>query len=189
MVNGLNDIISRLMGLFQWWIVVAPWERAIRVRSGKAIRVLGPGLHFRIPGLDRFFVQGIRQQLINAPTQAITEPGGQTVTISGGLSYCIDDISKLYDTLGEAEDVIQLEVMALIARYVSTHKITDGYIEALENNVNSYLELDDYGLADYEYRVTDFCCVRTYRLIQSYPKDYTMGGLTTKAETKPGVNP
>ena len=172
MTTSISQIISQIMSWFQWWIVIAPWELAIRVRSGKTVNVLQPGIHFRIPGFDRFFVQGTRKRYINTPTQAVTTADKKTLTISGGTSYVIDDIGKLYSTLSDAEDVISIETMSLVSKYVSAHSSDEISPDSIESFVNEQLKLDRYGLGDVAFRVTDYVSVRTYRFITTNPKDY-----------------
>lgn len=183
MLNGLNDLLSQILNLFQWWIVIAPWETAIRVRRGKNISVLKSGVHFRIPSLDRFFVQGTRKRYMNTPTQTVTTKDGHAVTVSGGTAYSIADMALLYDTLRDAEDVIQIETLALVAQYIAGHTLDASRPEMIQQYVNDNLKLERYGLEAAGFLITDFVCVRTYRIINSNPKDWGSGQrLTTETE-------
>lgn len=183
MITGINDLISQILTLFQWWIVIAPWEGAIRVRRGKKIKVLQPGMHFRIPALDRFFVQGTRKRYMNTPTQTVTTYDGQALTVSGGTAYSIVDIGALYDTLRDAEDVIQIETLSLVAQYVASHTLEESRPEAIQSYVNANLKLERYGLGEASFLITDFVCVKTYRIINSNPKDWgSQGALNTQTE-------
>jgi hypothetical protein len=189
MITSFNQLISQVLSLFQWWIVIAPWEMAIRVRRGRKITVLSPGMHFRIPALDRFFVQRVRKRYLNTPTQTVTTRDGKAITISGGTSYSVCDVGLLYNTLSDPEDVIQVETMGLIAQYVVTHDMVDVTPETIKGYVDAHLDLGRYGLGGVELVITDFVCVRTYRIINSNPKEWNSGpGLTTQAETKIGVS-
>lgn len=183
MITGINDLISQILNLFQWWIVIAPWEGAIRVRRGKSIKVLSPGMHFRIPSLDRFFVQGTRKRYMNTPTQTVTTSDGHAITVSGGTAYSIMDIGLLYNTLRDAEDVIQIETLAKVAQFVASHTLAESRPEAIQEYVNEHLNLERYGLGDTSFLITDFVCVKTYRIINSNPKDWgSQGALNTQAE-------
>lgn len=179
---NISNIFSTIFSLFQWWIVIAPWELGIRVRSGKKGSLLHAGIHFRIPGIDRFFVQGTRKRYANTPTQTITTSDGKTVTTSGGMSYSISDIELLYDTLGDAQDVIEIETMALVQKFISTHKFDEIITEDMERYINSNVGFEKYGLKDCEFKITDFVCVKTYRLINTNPKDYTTSYINTIQE-------
>jgi regulator of protease activity HflC (stomatin/prohibitin superfamily) len=187
MFSGINDLLSQIVNLFQWWVVIAPWERAIRVRRGKKITVLGPGLHLRIPSLDRFFVQATRKRYMNTPTQAVTTLDGKAITISGGTSYTIEDIGALYNILTDAQDVIQVETMARVAEFIATHNMVDVTPESVQQYVNANLNFEHYGLGGIKFLITDFVAVRTYRIIQSNPKDWGDNqALNTNSETAKG---
>lgn len=184
MLTGFNELISQVLGMFQWWIVIAPWEMAIRVRRGHKTTVLGPGMHFRIPALDRFFVQRVRKRYMNTPTQTVTSKDRQAITISGGTAYEITDIGKLYNTLSDPEDVIQIETLTLVAGYISAYRLEDLTINDIQTYVTKELDLEIYGLGNTSFLVTDFFCVKTYRLIQGGPKerDYDTKKLSTELE-------
>jgi hypothetical protein len=188
MLNGFNEIITQIVSLFQWWIVIAPWESAIRVRRGKKISVLAPGIHFRIPALDRFFVQNTRKRYMNTPTQTATSKDGKAVTVSGGTAYSIVNIAKLYDSLSDPEDVIQIETLSLVAQYIADNDFSEVRPENIQRFVDSRLNLEQYGLGGVTFLITDFVCVKTFRLIQSNPKDWSSNGavLSVKQERLPG---
>lgn len=179
MLSGLSDILNQIVNLFQWWIVIAPWEGAIRVRRGNKIKVLGPGIHMRVPALDRFFVQTMRKRYMNTPTQTVTTLDRQAVTVSGGTAYKISDIGALYNSLSAAEDVIQIETMALVTEYIATRYISDITPDKIQNYVGANLRLERYGLTDVEFCVTDFVVVKTYRIINSNPKDWSSSAALT----------
>lgn len=189
-MSGFNQFVSQLLTWFQWWVVIAPWEMAIRVRHGNKIYVLSPGVHLRIPGLDRFFIQRIRKRYMTTPTQTVTTLDKQAITVSGGTAYNIADIGKLYNTLSDAEDVIQIETLACIAQYISSRNLIDITLSGLQDYVTQCLKLDQYGLGDISFCITDFVCVKTYRLIQASPKDWSSGqSLNTQLEKIMGAPP
>lgn len=183
MQNGLNEVISQILNLLQWWIVIAPWEAAIRVRRGRNITTLKPGMHFRIPTLDRFFIQRTRKRYMTTPTQTVTTKDRQAVTVSGGTAYSIVDIGTLYNTLSDPEDVIQTETLALVTQYIAAHSLEEITPNSIQNHVSQNLDLNKYGLGDVSFLITDFVCVKTYRIINSNPKDWGSGqALNTQNE-------
>lgn len=173
---GLQEFFRGLAGLLRWWVVVAPWEQAVRVRLGKHVRVLGAGIYWRIPGVDRIYRQSIRRRFSSVPTQTVTTKDGRAVTVSGALGYRIEDIGKLYDTLHHAEDTVQTEAAALVARFVRDCALAECTPGAVEESVTKALDLSRYGIGGVEFAITDFVAVRTYRLIQGEPKNYSHDG-------------
>lgn len=182
----LENIFAGLGNMLKWWVVIAPWEQAIRVRGGKKITTLGPGIRLRIPGLDRFFVQSTRKRYMHTPPQNVTTKDGKALTISGGTSYIVRDIGILYNTLSEAEDVIVTETQALIAAYVTQNSLEECSIGGLQEYVSGRLHLGRYGLGDVNFYVTDFVAVKTFRVITGGPRDSSIsfGSLNTSSEVE-----
>lgn len=179
----ISELFQNIASVFRWWIVIAPWEQAIRVRHGSKVNLLGPGIHLRIPGLDRFFVQSVRLRYMSTPTQAVMTLDGEAITVSGGTSYSIGDIGVLYNTMQSAEDVIPTETMALVAEYITTHNLKDCKLASIQEFVTGKLSLEKYGLKDISFFVTDLVAVKTFRIINTGPKDWLhAGGLDTNAE-------
>lgn len=182
-MSSIRELFRELGGLFRWWVVVAPWEQAVRVRMGKHVCVLDAGVHLRVPFVDRVFRQSVRRRFSSIPTQTVTTRDGRTVTVSGTMGYAIADIGKLYNTLHHAEDTITSEGQGLISRFIARSDFADCLPAAIEVHVTEHLDLKRYGLAGMEFFVTDFAAVRTYRLIQGEPKDWSHGdSLTTNLE-------
>ena len=64
-MEWLSTIVRSLWRPFQWWVVVAQWELGLRIRLGKKTKALNPGIHFRIPFLDRIYIQSARLRTIS----------------------------------------------------------------------------------------------------------------------------
>jgi len=98
-MGSIKEILDYISKAFTWWIAVQPWEQGLRIRMGKHEKLLKPGLHFRIPVIDKVYVQTDRLRMVNIPVQTLTTKDAKTVTITTAFSYSICDISKLYHTL------------------------------------------------------------------------------------------
>lgn len=166
-MNALAGIFQGLKNALQWWVVVAPWESAIRVRRGKSIRVLEAGMHLRIPLVDRFFVQSTRLRICDLPIQTLTTRDSATITLKGQLAYRIFDIGLLYDTLHAAEGTLQNAAQAEIATdVVNSDRKACGPNE-IAHRVTATLtgKLAAYGINETQVTITDYAQVKTYRLI------------------------
>lgn len=175
MMEPIRELFRQFGNLFRWWYVVAPWEQSVRVRMGTRVQVLGAGVHVRIPFADRVFRQSTRRRFIPVTTQTVTTTDGKAVTVSGALAYEIHDIGKLYDTLHDAQDTLEAEAAAAVARYIAGRSISALRPAGIETHVVESMDLTRYGLRGAEFAVTDFAAVRTYRLLQSQPKDWSHG--------------
>jgi membrane protease subunit HflC len=160
--------LSQLCGWFHqlnFLFVIAPWEQALRIRLGKTAAMLGPGLHFKVPFLDKVFVQGVRLRTINDGTQTITTQDGKSLTLSVVVSYAIEDISKLYLSLSRPEVTLLNTVQGTIAEVVSQTSSAELTTDKLRAQVIERMAVGDWGLGQFDVKVTNFVYVRALRLI------------------------
>lgn len=167
-MNYIKDTLDYLSKLFQWWIIIQPWERGIRTRFGNRLLVLCPGTHFRIPFFDTVYIQTIRMRVVSMPPQTITTKDGKTITVVCAAGYSISDVYKLYNTLYQPEATICNLVQGEISEYVALHDLIDCKPREIEEHVFSNLNINDQGIK-YEYvKMVGYAVVKTYRLIQDH---------------------
>lgn len=117
--------------IFQSWAIVAPWELALRVRLGRHVRQLQPGVHLRIPFVDTVHKQSVRLRVTNLRTQTVVTKDGRPLTLAGTLGYAVADIERLYQTLHHAEDTIEniaQQALAGIAEESDSANISPGWL-------------------------------------------------------------
>ena len=171
----LRDIGSFLSKIFTWWVIVTPWEKAIRLRMGKYKTVLGTGIHLKVPVIDIIIQRNMRMRVCALSVQTMTTRDNKTLTLAGTVGYSIENLELLYDTLHHAEDTIQNLVMSAIAQYIHTHDAVNCSPEKVEDSTSQSVDLAKYGLNNVRVRITDFAFVRTYRLIKDEQR-YPAGG-------------
>ena len=183
-MHWLNTLFSKLGQLFNWWFVVVPWERAVRVRLGKRMSVIGPGIHLQIPFIDRVYVQNVRQRVSATTSQALTTRDGVTITIQAAFRFKIIDILKLYDSLHQVNSTICQEIEGHFSEYIITHDASECTPELVLAYVTGMTDLEQYGLECVEVFLTDFVRVKTYRLIQGGLDRYTSASISTDYERR-----
>lgn len=190
-MDAIQRLIAALSRFFQCLYVVQPWEQGVRVRAGKGVVLHGPGVHFIIPFVDQVYVQNTRLRMMHTSTQTLSTADGRPLTLAGSIRYRIDDVLKLYLTLHQAESTVKQELQARIAEFVITHSLTECRAQAIQDAVNSSMDLGRYGLAEVEFYLTDCVHVRTYRLISDSMQQYSYGGsldtCTAKTPSQAGV--
>lgn len=160
-----SDIVARVEGLLRWWVTISPWERGLRVRAGKNVKSLGPGIHAAIPGLDVVHRQTIRLRTLDLGVQNLTTTDRKTLTLSGTVRFRVASLRQLYDSLHHPDETVIDLTMGAIADYVSTHssdEITPASVQAAASEAT---RLERYGLGDVGVSLTDFAYARTYRVI------------------------
>lgn len=172
---ALKELLRSLLQIFHWWIVISPWDRAVRARLGKYVRVLGPGVHLKIPWADRIYTQAIRRRVSVISIQTLTTLDHKTVTLAGSLGYIITDLLRLYQTLHDAEDTLAVEVQGLIADFVARRNLAECAPGMIQYYVLQNLNLGRYGLGNVEFHIVQFAVVKTFRLIKDDIRDYKHG--------------
>lgn len=164
-MNALQNVLQFVSYLFRWWFSVMPWEQGVRVRAGKQTRVYGPGIHFVVPFVDRVFVQNTRMRLSPVPAQTISTADGKTLTLCGSLSYRIESILTMYQTLHQAEETLGQQVVSFVLEYVASRDLKDCTPHKITDAITEQLDLERYGLKDGAFILTDLAVVRSYRVI------------------------
>jgi hypothetical protein len=166
----MNQIMEFLRQLLTWlspFVIVAPWEQAIRVRAGKHLMILPAGIHLKLPVVDCIYVQSVRLRVSLLDRQTVSTSDGQTLTFIGALGFEIKSIQKLYERVHHAEDTVKNLAMASLALYVSQRTKAQCDLSSLVEHVAEELTttLGTFGLGNLTVCITDFAAVRTYRLV------------------------
>lgn len=181
-MGAIVNLIRSFWRLFIWAFVVLPWEEALRVRLGKHRKLYKAGIHFRIPYLDRIYIQTIRLRYSFLPLQTVTSSDGQTFSVSGQLGYEVANLGLLYDTLHHAEGAVCAMAQGEIARYVQTHPMRECEPESVRAAVRRSLSLTAYGLIVRGLELTTFARVKTYRLLSDQHYNMSSDALSTSHE-------
>lgn len=167
--------------MFQWWVVIAPWQQGIRVRFGRSVKRLDPGIHLKLPLVDIVYMQPIRVRAQHIQSQTLTTVDGKAVSLSAALQYEIVDLLRLYRTLHNAHDTIEQKVQGVVAGYVFGKRLDQLQPNALEDELLRTLDIEQFGLKLHGFNLTSFAHVRSYRLINGEIGAYT--GYDQRLET------
>ncbi len=165
MFTAFENVLRLIGKFFVWLYIIEPWEMSIRVRLGRRTDVLGPGVHLRIPFIDTVYTQHVRMRAVGIASQTVSTSDGHTVTFAGSLRYKVGDILAMYQNVHSPRDTINQVVRGLVTDYVVDNALADCGPRKITDHVNSKLEMEQYGLEDTSFFLTDFAKVKTYRLI------------------------
>ena len=186
-MNVITQIFQLLARLLKWWVIVEPWEQAVRVRLGKHMKIMEPGLHFRIPFVDAVYVQNVRMRAMFTASQTVSTTDDYLVTVSGVLRYRIVDVMKLQMTLHDAQGTVLNLINAIIAECIATRKKSDITPNVINECVNKIMNLEQYGIGDAVFALQDFAAPRrVIRLIQDVMGQncYVSNSLTTNMTSR-----
>lgn len=162
------DWLSQIFGFFQAfqiWVTVAPWEEGLLVRMGKRAKRISPGVWFRVPFLDRIFIQSVRLRTISDMGQTVSTRDGQSLTLNVAVTYQIENIERLYMSVSHPETTLLCLVQSLIAEFVCRSERGELKPATIESYVSSKLPSVEWGLSKLSVKITTFVFARTYRVM------------------------
>lgn len=158
------QVVEILKQLVVWWLVVEPWERAVRVRAGKRVTLLGEGVHFRIPFVDVVYIHNTRRMVSYLSAQTISSLDGKVYSVSASISYEIADVLKLHMSAHHAHDVVMQRAAQAVSEFITDRNSKDISPAAIRALVSG-IDLSCFGIANTEVCINNFAIVKTYRLI------------------------
>lgn len=164
-MNWVKDLVSYISDLFKWYVVVMPWQAGIRVRMGKHKMILNAGVYVKFPIIDTVFVKNIRLRVVQIPTMTMTTNNGSTVTVTGLVSYSIENIDTLFNSIDNPDATLTGIAMGKISDFISISNVEDLNVQNIKKSIN--MEGHKYGLTA-EVSITSLAVVKTYRLIQDH---------------------
>lgn len=167
----MTEVLQWLMGLVRGarcWVVVQPWERAVRVRLGKHPRLLEPGLHPRIPYADEVTVVNTRLRVAAVATQTVTTRDGKALTIGGNVGFRIAQPLEALNALQSPESTVAALAQREASTFISQREWADLAGPLVERAVLDALRAFAVGKGiTFDFvSCVDFAVVRTYRLLQ-----------------------
>lgn len=170
MIQQLSDLLK---SLFQWWVTVAPWQQAVRVRLGKNTKILYPGIHLNLPIIDTVYLQPTRIRAQHIHDQTVTTRDGKAVSLASSLQFSIADLLTVYEKIHNAHDLLEQKVQSLVSETVYSNNLEILTPSMVENAVIGQLDLSEYGLKVHGFSITSFAVVRTFRLINGEMSSWT----------------
>lgn len=92
MFDRLIDLIVQLWDHFKPIFFVLEYEEGVLYRAGKLIGPLKPGWHMRIPFVDDFHLENVKDDTMNITPVTITTLDNKTITIGCEFDFHIEDI-------------------------------------------------------------------------------------------------
>ncbi len=183
-MKTLWEFLSQFWRQLRPWTIVNPWQQALRIRLGKHVTRLGPGIHWKLAFMDSIFAQSVRRRVVALNTQTITTKDWKTVTLSASMAYEIQDLELLYRRVHHAEDTLVRLAMAALAGVVRARASLECDQSAIETVTIEALtpQLAPLGIGGLALYLTGFAFVKTYRLISDPAYGTTGDQLSTSQE-------
>lgn len=113
----MDNLIGSLTGIF---VVVYDGQHALKFTLGHAQGVVGPGVHFKLPILQKFQVEETKHTTLDLEPQVIQLADGLVYEVDTKLMYQIVDLRKAVVEIDDLVTGLQNRVVLAVQRVVGT---------------------------------------------------------------------
>ena len=138
---------------------INPWEGGVRITRGKHVIELGPGIHFKVPLLQRIEKTETAYQTLNLPPQSLTTKDDCAVHLGGVVPYRVKSVVAFFTKIADQDTYLRDKAMSALEDAVSSRRWEDlvrdsaGFKDEITKNIKSAVygkgyEVDKFHLTD-----------------------------------------
>ena len=158
--------------LLQFWAHLMPatvidqWEEGILLRFGRFVKVVKPGLVWKIPFVDVVWKHTVITQSIDIPPQSVTTADNKNVVVKGIIRFTISDVKLFLTTITEPKDVLTDTTGGMIREIIEDTNWTDivDIDKKLTAEVSKFVK--KWGIKVQKVTLTDLQIANSIRIIQ-----------------------
>lgn len=173
MLDRLIEILTQVWEKFVPFEIINHYDRGVRLRFGKAVmegdrvKVLEPGLHWKIPFVDDINSHMVKTTTMDLTEQTVTTKDGQSVVVRGVLKYEVQDVATL---------LLEVDSPAAAVADMSMGILRDAFVEKMWSECNDpdlpkqiairiRREAKKWGIEVIALTLTDLALMRSIRLL------------------------
>ena len=171
MFDKIIEFIVTFFDYFKPFWVIEEYNRGVLLRFGKFVKVLDPGIHWKIPLADYVLETTIVPTTMRLQHQSLVTSDDEAVVVQAIVKYQVQDVTtlnlKVYDAIDAIADMIQ----AIIKKFVMENKWDGLRNPELDNEITkkARVEAKKWGLEVIQVTLVDISKAPSVRLIQSSP--------------------
>ena len=164
MLDRLVDLLVRFGMDMLPFVIIEQWNGAVQLRCGKFIKVLSPGIHFKIPFFDSVIECPVITQSVNLPSQTLTTLDEQSIVLKSIIRYKVSNIQTYLLGVMHANDVLIDTTQGMIRDVVEVTRWDDlvDVNETITNKVKEYVV--KWGIEVEAVTITDLGIVKSFRI-------------------------
>jgi len=164
MLDKLMDLLVRFGRDMLPFVIIEQWNGAVQLRLGKFIKVLYPGIHFKIPFFDSIIECPVITQSVNLPSQTLTTLDEQSIVLKSIIRYKVSNIRTYLLGVMHANDVLIDTTQGIIRDVVemTTWNNLVDVNETITNEVKEYVVR--WGIEVEAVTITDLGIVKSFRI-------------------------
>ena len=164
MLDRLVDLLVRFGMDMLPFVIIEQWNGAVQLRCGKFIKVLSPGIHFKIPFFDSVIECPVITQSVNLPSQTLTTLDEQSIVLKSIIRYKVNNVRTYLLGVMHANDVLIDTTQGMIRDVVELTTWEDlvDVNETITNKVKEYVVR--WGIEVEAVTITDLGLVKSFRI-------------------------
>jgi regulator of protease activity HflC (stomatin/prohibitin superfamily) len=162
LITIIQQFIHELIPVF----IIDQWDEGVVLRVGKFLKIVRPGIYFKIPFIDSVWKHTIITQSIDIPPQSVTTADGKNVVVKGIIRFSIIDIKTFLTTITKPQDVLTDTTGGMIREIIEDtdwFNITD-IDKKLTSEVGKFVKR--WGIKVEKVTLTDLQIANSIRIIQ-----------------------
>jgi membrane protease subunit HflK len=164
MLDKLVDLLVSFSRELLPFVIIEQWNGAVQLRFGKFIKVLYPGIHFKIPFFDSIIECPVITQSVNLPSQTLTTLDDESIVLKSIIRYRVSNIQTYLLSVMHANDVL-IDTTQGIIRDVVEMTTWPGLVDVnsqITNEVKEYVV--KWGIEIEAVTITDLGIVKSFRI-------------------------
>lgn len=161
----IDFMLSVLYDLLPVWFV-KQYDNGILLRRGKFVRVVMPGVVWKIPFIDKVETQTTVTTTLSIPTQSVMTKDKKQLVVKGVIKYRIVDVGKFMLEVYDANDAIGDTAQAIIKEQIANKIFDECTDNDFDNTVTKKLrnEVKRWGVEIDKVTLTDIGQIKSLRL-------------------------
>lgn len=165
-MNQLFELVVDFIRELKLWAIVLWWQKAVRVRAGKHVKNLEPGVYFKLPILDHIRVFPARAMYLNPGLLDVTLADNKTtLSMGAAVQFHITDPAALLDSVHDPDDAISDMVSCFISQYARVLTPNGFDVSSMETAAKKHLDRRLDGVKGLRVMITTFVRPRVIRLL------------------------
>lgn len=175
MFDKLLDFLISMWDKLTFFTIVKQYQNGAWLRLGKLRKVVGPGLHFKIPIFDEIDSYHVLTTAMPLEAQSLITKDDIEVVVKGVIKYKTSDLSKFFTHVYDAVDAISDVSMGIIRNVISKKTWEECKEENIENEITKKVRIEakKWGLEVETVTLSDLSRMRSFRFLgfNIKPKD------------------
>lgn len=166
MFEKLIDFILSLVDDILPFVIINHFDMGVILRFGKFKKVIGPGIHFKFPFVDRSLTHTVVTTTLSIPAQSVTTKDQKQVVAKSVVKYTIDNVKDFLLEVYDAKDAISDMTQSIIKEQINNRDWIECSNNDFDNTVTKKLrvEMKKWGIQVDKVTLTDIGMIRSIRL-------------------------